>query len=569
LPNKPLLFLVALALPALAGPVEFGMAEVQRAIADRGLKPNVIRFNAEINGDAPETFRIFPGRIAGGDLRGLMYGLLEAAEQIRDTGRLASVRGTPATPLRGVRYVLDSEDLPPNWSDYFALLARNRFNRFHLVFTEPPAALARHLGQIRSISEAAADYGIDFILGLEPEGSQSYSYESLRRALRACPAVRGLELRLDTAASRDAAIRAIAHAGRRVVLELPTGPVGEAVINAADTARVHLRAALPYPPLKNQPKTSYECYWSLPSERLLLWGDPEFVRHAVAAFGSNGFEIDAPALRGQPDRHWFFYLLWGRLSYDPRTRDRVWLTEFKRRYGASASDVLALYQAVSPVPAQAARVEALLDRLRGKVKLDSDFEAAALLARCHSHRLLANEQVARFDQTGDAAALDTARHETIAAIAASDKLATLGPWKDKLPDLRRDLQLIDDRREIFQQFGRFDFGFNFGGEAPRFETIGPSTTFSAARGFGWLTGGDRVAHTADSKPLYGDWIQGRGPQVFRVRVPSGVYSVFFLDPSGSATARRLRAVRGYLDITLPEGEWRISGLVLKAVSSRP
>ena len=109
------LLAVVAAATALGGPVEFGIAELQRAIAARGLKPGVIRFNTEISADPPETYRIIPGRISGGDVRGLMYGLLEAAEQIRANGRLVSAKGAPATPLRGIRWFVHNRDLEERW----------------------------------------------------------------------------------------------------------------------------------------------------------------------------------------------------------------------------------------------------------------------------------------------------------------------------------------------------------------------------------------------------------------------------------------------------------------------
>src|SRR5574341_138429 len=110
MPLLRLALLLGAAAPGFAGPVEFGKAEVARAIAERGLRPNQVRFQVEINADGPESYRIQPGRISGGDARGLMYGLLEAAEQIRERGRLIAARGAPATPIRGIRWFLHNED---------------------------------------------------------------------------------------------------------------------------------------------------------------------------------------------------------------------------------------------------------------------------------------------------------------------------------------------------------------------------------------------------------------------------------------------------------------------------
>src|SRR5579864_5930725 len=61
-----------------AGPQDFGMSELNAAIAERAfrIKPKI---TAELDLNAPETFRIEPyqaggAHITGGDLRGLMYG---------------------------------------------------------------------------------------------------------------------------------------------------------------------------------------------------------------------------------------------------------------------------------------------------------------------------------------------------------------------------------------------------------------------------------------------------------------------------------------------------------------
>ena len=159
--------LILLAALARAGPVEFGQAELDSAMAERKLK---WKNQVELNLDAPDTFRIEPysmggAHITGGDLRGLMYGLLEAAEQIRASGHFTKTRGEPAASLRGVRIALSPElEKAPEefWNSYFRMLARNRFNRVHMVFQriEAPYRLPQFL------SRAAAEHGIDFTLGV-------------------------------------------------------------------------------------------------------------------------------------------------------------------------------------------------------------------------------------------------------------------------------------------------------------------------------------------------------------------------------------------------------------------
>src|SRR5579862_1212552 len=149
-----------------AGPVEFGQAEFQAALAARNLKTKI---DTEINLDPPESFSITTyqkggARVAGGDLRGLMYGLLEAADQIRATGKLKLAHGGPIIAVRGVRLTptapYDFSDA--RWRPYFQMLARNRVNRVTVVL---PLADAR-IGDVKFLSQLASDYAIDFTLAI-------------------------------------------------------------------------------------------------------------------------------------------------------------------------------------------------------------------------------------------------------------------------------------------------------------------------------------------------------------------------------------------------------------------
>jgi hypothetical protein len=323
------LCLLACAWIASAGPVDFGMSEYNAALATRGLKWKV---TADLSLDPPETFRIEPYRvggahITGGDLRGLMYGLIEASEQIRSTGRLAQAHGVPATALRGIRVLAHFSDLekyPESfWRSYFQMLARDRFNRFTLVFTQPmpypwlvdvegfpeirvpgltAARRERNLHMLRFISQAAADYAIDFALGIWESGPQHaagppvegltpdnigpYSRDALRQLLAACPMIRSVEIRAASPSGIpfDSIFKALHETGRRVTLD-PRGSLQQpALLKAAEKEGV----ALQFPPES----------WP------------------------GGFEIDPPLEPGrwESDGHPLFYWLWGRLGYDPDTK---------------------------------------------------------------------------------------------------------------------------------------------------------------------------------------------------------------------------------------------------------
>jgi hypothetical protein len=102
--------------------------------------------------------------------------------------------------------------------------------------------------------------------------------------------------------------------------------------------------------------------WSGGTTRVLLWGDPDYVRRfAVTArlYDGNSFDVNemlATWMLGEPhdekpldllspqykyydygfERYWQFYRLWGRLTYNPQTGSEVWEREFARRFGEAA-----------------------------------------------------------------------------------------------------------------------------------------------------------------------------------------------------------------------------------------
>jgi hypothetical protein len=304
----PIKLLACAATLAAAGPVDFGLAELHSALSARNLKWKV---NTELSLDPPENFRIEPysaggAHISGGDLRGLMYGLIEAAEQIRDTGRLKPIHGVPSAPQRAIRVFYRSADSEDFWRASLQMLARNRFNRVNLIFTSETPELAPPYTMLRFISQTAADYGIDFSLGiwdlaiLGPD-----SHDALSKLIAACPMIRGIQLRSDEGSSIPSdVLQALREAGRRVTLD-PRGQFSQpsALKTAKDAGVALLRSPLPWPP---------------------------------------GFEVDPPLDhpldhdRWEPARHPPFYWLWGRVGYDPK---------IKLPKGADASEFQAAIQA--------------------------------------------------------------------------------------------------------------------------------------------------------------------------------------------------------------------------------
>jgi len=115
--------------------------------------------------------------------------------------------------------------------------------------------------------------------------------------------------------------------------------------------------------------TNYKIVWQVRNEDFfaLRWGVPDFIRQHIALNGTPdyvggyfiGSETYIPALDyftavSEPvdwhwafQRQWLFYKLWGRLLYDPATPDSVFQSDFNRRYGSKAGNLLRAYSLAS------------------------------------------------------------------------------------------------------------------------------------------------------------------------------------------------------------------------------
>jgi hypothetical protein len=115
--------------------------------------------------------------------------------------------------------------------------------------------------------------------------------------------------------------------------------------------------------------------WNGGTSRILLWGDPDYVRRygaTTSLYDSPNWDVqeplatkmeaqrpDMPAFDLMParyryydyefERYWYFFQLWGRLGYNPDTSPDLWQREFQRRFGAAAPDIEAGLQRASQV----------------------------------------------------------------------------------------------------------------------------------------------------------------------------------------------------------------------------
>ncbi len=125
----------------------------------------------------------------------------------------------------------------------------------------------------------------------------------------------------------------------------------------------------------------YKVHWRLwngGTTRVLLWGDPDYVRRfsqSAHLYDGDSFEVNemlATWMLGEPhdaepltlldpkyryydyefERYWHFYQVWGRIGYNPHTPAEVWDREFDRRFGPQAGPALsqALHVASKVLP---------------------------------------------------------------------------------------------------------------------------------------------------------------------------------------------------------------------------
>ncbi len=297
-----------------AGPADFGMAEFDAAVADYNaahkLKINKPKIMAELNLEPPETFRVEPytaggAHITGGDLRGLMYALLEAADQIRTTGRLKRAQGVPDLPLRGVRIRAEPQSAwfasAEFWRGYLAQLARDRFNRVQIVYDSVPDRAG--LATLGMISQTALQYGVDAGVGLG-----TVTPASLERLLVECTAVRFVAIQaaspsITASVDEPALFRVLREIGRRVVLELPAGE------GSANQSGMPVRFFAPYgaAPISRPPDFYLQLYGDQ------LGYDPVSVGALLMTLDC-GIEIASPLdSTGRPDPRMIG--VWGRQGY--------------------------------------------------------------------------------------------------------------------------------------------------------------------------------------------------------------------------------------------------------------
>jgi hypothetical protein len=241
------------------------------------------------------------------------------------------------------------------------------------------------------------------VLGLSKDNLMDYSVAALTQLLRSVPNVDTLQFRMhgesgltDTEMDKFWAriYDVMAQHGRGIRFDARAKGFPDRLIDLAIEKGIDIRICtkywmeqmgLPFHPTHVHPRNQmdrrhgyadllrhpqrYKMLWRLwngGTARVLLWGDPEYVRrfaHTTHLYDGEGFDVNEPLAtlmashdhdlepvelhapayrhyRWEFERHWHFFQVFGRLGYNPDTPPEIWEEEFKRRFGPSAPHVM-------------------------------------------------------------------------------------------------------------------------------------------------------------------------------------------------------------------------------------
>ncbi|NOZ57660.1 MAG: hypothetical protein GXO73_12835 [Calditrichaeota bacterium] len=451
----------------LSSPPQFALGDLRAALKAKGIafafrngeeaatSDFVIEIEAPDGGKRrawakPESYRITVQErgvvVSGSDPVGLMYGIFALAEQVRFApgrgdavlGHIRDAFGEPALQIRadnpfitveGETGISDWFYDEQYWQNYFAMLARNRYNLcdIHAMYRYPqtnfPNLLPffikkpdmpeaswasedqeRNLAMLKRIVDIAEAHGVHVALmnysadlpgvnmGDEAKMIEYMSW-AIAELLRRVPKLWMFGFRIgESGKSADffekAYIDGVVRSGRKDIrlytrhwladfrslskigMKYPGKFYLEIKYNGEHLAApYHALAAFEeaefYPDIWRDNSygefLNYPRYWHIiwqiranGTHRLFPWNDAEFARRTVrtCTFGKAiGFTMEpitayfrqepervfknpaeADYMRYMPERYWSWYLIWGRLGYDPNTP-----TAFLRRLSLSTT----------------------------------------------------------------------------------------------------------------------------------------------------------------------------------------------------------------------------------------
>jgi hypothetical protein len=253
------------------------------------------------------------------------------------------------------------------------------------------------------------------VQGLTEQNLLAYSQAAIAKLLRLVPNIQAIQFRMhgesglgkgERRAFWSAIYRVMKEVGAGIRFDARAKDLPDDIIDLALEMGVPIRICtkywaeqmgLPFHPTHIQRKNQfdrrhgyadmlrypqrYKMHWRLwtgGTSRILLWGDPDYVRRFAESthlYDGDGFEVNEPLatkmashphnmppfelLRPQYryydwefERYWHFFQVFGRLGYNPETPAEVWDREFERRFGKDSGPYVerALHQASRILP---------------------------------------------------------------------------------------------------------------------------------------------------------------------------------------------------------------------------
>lgn len=250
------------------------------------------------------------------------------------------------------------------------------------------------------------------VQGVTSENLNAYTLASLQELLRQVPGVDGLQFRVheESGLKREeidgfwsAVFDHIHRVKPHLSIELRAKGTPDSVLTNAANLGLNVRVetkywmeqmGLPFHPVHVNPPNQrdrrqgyadllrypqkYQIDWRLwngGTTRVLLWGDPDYVRRyslSTLLYQSPNWDVQEPLatkMEAQPpdmppfelmpakyryyayefERYWAFYRMWGRIGYNPNASPALWQHEFQRRFGAAGTDLAEGLQRASQV----------------------------------------------------------------------------------------------------------------------------------------------------------------------------------------------------------------------------
>jgi len=237
------------------------------------------------------------------------------------------------------------------------------------------------------------------VWGVNSDNLTSYTKAALAKFVKTFPDLDAIQFRMhnESGLKNEEQVgfwadvfRMMKESAPNLQLDLRAKELPDAVVQSAIDNRIKFRITtkywmeqmgMPFHPTQINPEKSprrhsyadmlrypqvYKMHWRLwngGTARVLLWGDPEYVRRFAESthlYDGDGYEVNEPLVTkmlAQPhdakpfdllnpqyryynyefERYWHFFQVFGRIGYNPATAPDLWQKEFEIRFGKKAA----------------------------------------------------------------------------------------------------------------------------------------------------------------------------------------------------------------------------------------